>query len=89
MEHPQRFHIYFSYVWCEQWWNNYTEGFPKEKDQNFAARDLVAKSAFAEMDVDQDGKVTIAEFIAVCLGQEEFCKMLVLKVIDIFVEDDS
>ena len=41
------------------------------------------------MDADQDGKVTSAEFIAACLGQEEFSKMLALKVIDIFVEDDS
>ena len=64
-------------------------GLLKEEDPNLAAKDLVAKSAFAEMDADQDGKVTSAEFIAACLGQEEFSKMLALKVIDIFVEDDS
>jgi Ca2+-binding EF-hand superfamily protein len=64
-------------------------GLLKEDDPSLAARDLVAKSAFAEMDADQDGKVTSAEFIAACLGQEEFSKMLALKVIDIFVEDDS
>ena len=63
-------------------------GLLKEDDPSLAARDLVAKSAFAEMDADQDGKVTSAEFIAACLGQEEFSKMLALKVIDIFVEDD-
>ena len=64
-------------------------GLLKEEDPNLAARDLVAKSAFAEMDEDQDGKVTSAEFIKACLGQEEFSKMLALKVIDIFVEDES
>ena len=64
-------------------------GLLKSEDPNLAARDFVAKSAFAEMDKDQDGKVTNAEFVAACLGQEEFSKMLALKVIDIFVEDDS
>jgi len=64
-------------------------GLLKEEDPNLAAKDLVAKTAFAEMDKDQDGKVTNAEFISACLGQEEFSKMLALKVIDIFVEDDS
>ena len=64
-------------------------GLLKEEDPNLAAKDLIAKTAFAEMDKDQDGKVTNAEFISACLGQEEFSKMLALKVIDIFVEDDS
>ena len=64
-------------------------GLLKEEDPNLAAKDLVAKSAFAEMDKDQDGKVTNTEFIAACLGQEEFSKMLALKVIDIFVEDKA
>merc|ERR1711936_536134 len=61
----------------------------KEEDRNLAARDLVAKSAFAEMDKNEDGKVTTAEFIDACLSKEEFSKMLALKVIDIFVEDDE
>merc|ERR1712183_1015609 len=64
-------------------------GLLKEEDPNIAAKDLVAKSAFAEMDKNMDGKVTIAEFIEACLGQEAFSKMLALKVIDIFVEDDE
>jgi Ca2+-binding EF-hand superfamily protein len=64
-------------------------GLLKEEDPELAARDLVAKSAFAEMDSDQDGKVTIAEFIKACLAQEQFSKMLALKVIDIFVEDEA
>merc|ERR1712038_175023 len=64
-------------------------GLLKSEDPNLAAKDLVSKSAFAEMDKDQDGKVTTAEFIAACMGQEDLSKMLALKVIDIFVEDDS
>merc|ERR1712115_318038 len=64
-------------------------GLLKSEDPNLAAKDLVSKSAFAEMDKDQDGKVTTAEFIAACMGQEDLSKMLAIKVIDIFVEDDA
>jgi len=64
-------------------------GLLKSEDPNLAAKDLVSKSAFAEMDKDQDGKVTTAEFIAACTGQEDLSKMLALKVIDIFVDDDA
>ena len=64
-------------------------GLLQAADPKLAARDLVAKSAFAEMDKDQDGKVTIAEFVDACLGQQEFSKMLALKVIDIFVEENA
>ena len=62
-------------------------GLLKSEDPNIAAKKLVAKTAFAEMDKDKDGKVTLDEFIAACLGQEEFSKMLVLKNIEIFVEN--
>eukprot|EP00092_Neocalanus_flemingeri_P042244 GFUD01046104.1.p1 GENE.GFUD01046104.1~~GFUD01046104.1.p1 ORF type:complete len:139 (+),score=43.59 GFUD01046104.1:25-417(+) len=62
-------------------------GLLQSEDPNLAAKDLIAKSAFAEMDKDQNGKISITEFIAACMGQEEFSKMLALKVIDIFVED--
>ena len=62
-------------------------GLLKSKDPNLAAKDMIAKAAFAEMDKDQDGKVTLEEFIAACLGQEEVSKMLALKIIEIFVEN--
>jgi len=61
------------------------------KDPNLPARNLIAKTAFAEMDKDQDGKVTTAEFIEACMGDEGFSKMLASNVIDIydlFVEDE-
>ena len=48
---------------------------------------MIAKAAFAETEGNQDGKVTLDEFIAACLGQEGFSKMLTLKIIEIFVEN--
>ena len=61
----------------------------KEEDPSLATKELVAKSAFAEMDSDQDRKVSLEEFIAACLGQERLTKMLALKVIDIFVDEEE
>ena len=49
---------------------------------------MITATAFAEMDKDEDGKVTTEEFIAACMAQEEFSKMLALKVIKIFIEDE-
>merc|ERR1739838_1029989 len=64
-------------------------GLLKSEDPDLAAKDLVSKSAFAEMDKDQDGKVTTEEFISACMGQDDLSKMLALKVIDIFVDDEA
>jgi len=49
----------------------------------------IADGAFAEMDKDDDGKVTEAEFINACLAQEQFSKLLAMKIIDIFLENNS
>ena len=46
----------------------------------------IASGAFAEMDKNEDGKVTQEEFINACLSQEEFSKLLALKIIDIFID---
>ena len=54
-----------------------------------ASNEMITATAFAEMDKDENGKVTTEEFIAACLGQEEFSKMLTLKVINIFIEEDE
>ena len=54
-----------------------------------ASKELITTTAFAEMDKDEDGKVTTEEFIAACMSQEEFSKMLALKIINIFIEDDN
>eukprot|EP00092_Neocalanus_flemingeri_P028436 GFUD01030878.1.p1 GENE.GFUD01030878.1~~GFUD01030878.1.p1 ORF type:complete len:207 (+),score=75.03 GFUD01030878.1:465-1085(+) len=53
-----------------------------------ASKEMIAKSAFAEMDKDTDGKITTEEFISACLGQEELSRILALKCVDIFVQDD-
>merc|ERR1712038_1163740 len=64
-------------------------GLLNNDNPNIAAKDMIAKSAFAEMDKDADGKITKEEFISACLGQEQFSKMLALKIIDIFVDEDE
>ena len=63
-------------------------GLIKADDPEAESKDLIAKSAFTEMDKDADGKITCAEFTTACLSQEKLSKMLALKVIDIFVEED-
>merc|ERR1711881_475687 len=63
-------------------------GLIKADDPEAESKDLIAKSAFAEMDKDADGKITCSEFTTACLSQEKISKMLALKVIDIFVEED-
>jgi len=52
-----------------------------------ATKEMIASSAFSEMDKDEDGKVTVDEFVTACLSQEQCSKMLALKVIDIFVDN--
>lgn len=64
-------------------------GLIKADDPEAQSKDLIAKSAFAEMDKDDDGKITTSEFITACLSQEQLSKMLALKVIDIFVEEEA
>ena len=59
------------------------------EDPTLAAKDMVSKSVFAEMDKNEDGKVTLEEFRTACLGQEEISKLLAYKVITIFVDEDS
>jgi len=62
-------------------------GMLKSEDPTIATKDFIAKTAFAEMDENQDGKITSEEFIKACMEKDEFTKMLTLKIIDIFVED--
>merc|ERR1712168_1314471 len=62
-------------------------GLIKSENPEEATKEFISASAFAEMDKDEDGKITTEEFVNACLGQEQFSKMLALKIIDIFVED--
>ena len=64
-------------------------GMLKSDDPNLAAKEFIARTAFAEMDEDNDGRVSQAEFIKACLDRDEISKMLTLKIIDIFVEDGA
>ena len=54
-----------------------------------ATKDMITTTAFAEMDKDEDGKITLEEFTSACMAQEEFSKMLTLKVINIFIEEEN
>jgi len=62
-------------------------GLIKAEDPKAASEAMIAKTAFAEMDENQDGKVSKDEFVSACMQQDEFSKMLAIHVIDIFVED--
>eukprot|EP00090_Calanus_glacialis_P022375 TRINITY_DN34540_c0_g1_i1.p1 TRINITY_DN34540_c0_g1~~TRINITY_DN34540_c0_g1_i1.p1 ORF type:complete len:197 (+),score=69.49 TRINITY_DN34540_c0_g1_i1:69-659(+) len=52
-----------------------------------ASEDLIANSAFAEMDKDEDGKISVDEFKDACLKEEAFSKMLSDKALDIFMDE--
>lgn len=60
----------------------------KEEAPEEATKSFITENAFAEMDEDENGKVTLEEFTAACMHTEQFSKMLTLKIIDIFLEDD-
>ena len=49
---------------------------------------MLATTAIAEMDDNADGKVTLEEYIKACLDNDEISKMLTLKIIEIFVDDE-
>ena len=64
-------------------------GLLKTENPHLEAEKLLSKSAFTEMDKNQDGRITQEEFIKACLGQEEISRILALKIIDIFCEEDQ
>ena len=51
-----------------------------------SVQELLVEKAFIEMDKNDDGRVTLEEFVAACLGEKKFSKMLTVKLIDVFVE---
>ena len=57
-----------------------------EKEVDSCIQQLLAEKAFIEMDTNEDGKVTLEEFIHACLSQKKFSTMLTLKIIDVFIE---
>ena len=67
-------------------------GLIRRGDPNIAAKaseDLIANSVFAEMDADEDGKITVDEFINACTKEEAFSKMLTDKALDIFMDEEQ
>ena len=64
-------------------------GLLKHTDPTQASKDLIAKTAFSEMDQDKDGLVSQDEFVRAVLGQEQFSKMLTMNIMSIFMDDDQ
>jgi len=62
-------------------------GLVQQKDPHLASKELIASTAFKEMDTDGDGEVTQQEFVRAVLGQEQFSKMLTMEVMNIFMDD--
>ena len=56
----------------------------KENNPEQFAADLIANSAFKEMDKDNDGSITRQEFCSAILSQDKFSKFLAVQVIDMF-----
>jgi len=64
-------------------------GLIKADDVEKATDEMIASTTLAEMDENGDGKITLEEYIKACLGKEEFSKMLTMKIIDIFIDEDK
>ena len=52
-------------------------------------KEVIVDSAFREMDHDADGEVTLEEFTKACLEKGQTSKMLALKFINIFAEEEE
>ena len=64
-------------------------GLLKTENPELEAEKILSTAAFDEMDKNKDGAVTEEEFIKACLGQEVISRLLALKIIDIFCEEDE
>jgi Ca2+-binding EF-hand superfamily protein len=54
---------------------------------NAGNKDVIATTAFREMDRDEDGLVSRAEFVSAVMGQEQFSKMLTMEIINSITGD--
>ena len=63
-------------------------GLLKTENPDLEEKTLLSATAFKEMDKDKDGKITQEEFISACLGQKAISRLLALKIIDIFCEEE-
>ena len=64
-------------------------GLIKADNADKATDEMIATTTLAEMDEDGDGRITLDEYIKACLEKEEFSKMLTMKIIDIFIDEDQ
>ena len=64
-------------------------GLLKREDPNVSAAELIAKSAFAEMDENEDGKISLKEFSTACLAEKDFSRLLTSTALDIFMEEEK
>ena len=64
-------------------------GLIKEENADKASDEMIATTTLAEMDNNEDGKISLEEYIKACLGNKEFTRMLTLKIIDIFAEEEK
>ena len=64
-------------------------GLIKEENAEKASDEMIATTTLAEMDNNEDGKISLEEYIKACLEKEEFSRMLTLKIIDIFVAEEE
>jgi len=64
-------------------------GLIKEEEAEKASDEIISTTTLAEMDDNEDGKISLDEYIKACLGKEEFTRMLTLKIIDIFADEET
>jgi len=56
-------------------------------DQADTSGEVLAMTAFDEMDVDQDGKIDQDEFVSACLTRRKASTSITLKIVSIFVAE--
>jgi len=59
------------------------------EDPTLEAEDQILEAVYAETDVDNDGKVSIDEFIGACRRQGNLTKLLTKKIVEIFKDSDG
>ena len=57
----------------------------REDNPEHSNEGTIAQMAFKEMDANDDGRVSLQEFINACLAQEKISSMLALKLVDVFI----
>ena len=50
---------------------------------------MTADALLKEMDEDKDGQIKLEEYINACLNKDELSKVLTVKIIDIFIDEEE